>query len=342
MTPNELDKLMGKYLAGTCSEDEIAFIHAWYKRLGTPVPNPSRKTLNRMASAEARIARHLGDYVGAGNDSERRSNHRSLIWTLSGMAASILLLIAAIFWISPLWGGAVEADNRADAVPAYRTVENESDSYKRVMLPDGSIVRLSPQSRVRFPSDNTSPSRELHLEGEAYFDIARNTARPFYVYAGEVITKVVGTSFIVRARGDDAEITVAVKTGKVTIYSRTEAHKKTVLVSNEAATYNRLTAVVARQTAETEEDEAEKQKLNLTEMHFEETPVPEVLHQLSKVYDISIDFDEGLLDNCVLTSSFYEEGLYDRIDVICTAIGATYHIVEGRIVIESKGCNRKQ
>ena len=82
-------------------------------------------------------------------------------------------------------------------------------------------------------------------------------------------------------------------------------------------------------------------KENLTEMHFDETPVSEVLSMLQKAYDIEINFQKEALSGCVLTSSFYEEGLYDRIDVICTAIGATYQIVDAQIVIESQGCNLK-
>src|SRR5690606_25277293 len=99
---------------------------------------------------------------------------------------------------------------------------------------------------------------------------------------------------------------------------------------------------VARQTELPALEKTQQDKLRLTEMHFEETPVTEVLRELSTAYDIAIDFQEEVLANCVLTSSFYEEGLYDRVDVICTAIGATYEIVGGEIIIESKGCNRKQ
>src|SRR5690606_4693544 len=117
----------------------------------------------------------------------------------------------------------------------------------------------------------------------------------------------------------EPEVTVAVKTGKVTVYSRSAAYKKTVLASNEAATYNRMTEVVARQTELPALEKTQQDKLRLTEMHFEETPVTEVLRELSTAYDIAIDFQEEVLANCVLTSSFYEEGLYDRVDVICTA-----------------------
>ena len=178
----------------------------------------------------------------------------------------------------------------------------------------------------------------MFLEGEAYFDVAHDADRPFFVYAGNVVTRVLGTSFIVRAVGRDEKVTVSVKTGKVTVYSRNTTHKKTVLVPNQEAVYDQLTDVVATLAVPVV---LNQHKENLTEMHFDETPVSEVLSMLQKAYDIEINFQKEALSGCVLTSSFYEEGLYDRIDVICTAIGATYQIVDAQIVIESQGCNLK-
>ena len=84
-----------------------------------------------------------------------------------------------------------------------------------------------------------------------------------------------------------------------------------------------------------------EQDSNLVEMEFEETAVSDVLTALTKAYDVKILFKEEDLRGCVLTSSFFEEGLYDRIDMICTAIGATYKIVDTQIVVESNGCNLK-
>jgi hypothetical protein len=123
------------------------------------------------------------------------------------------------------------------------------------------------------------------------------------------------------------------------VYSRKTSHKKTVITSNQEAVYDHATDLVATQTARVEKNDEEKSAV--PEMHFEETPVPQVFAMLSRTYAIDIVFDEKLLSGCVLTSSFYDEGLYDRIDVICTAIGATYSIVDARIFIDTKGCNLK-
>jgi transmembrane sensor len=196
---------------------------------------------------------------------------------------------------------------------------------------------MNPGSSIRYSRDAAAPARELFLEGEAYFDVARDAERPFFVYAGEVVTRVLGTSFIIRADNTGDQVTVSVKSGSVTVYSRNAEHKKTVLAPNQEAVYDRVKDAVSTQVVAPQE--TPETRRNVNEMHFDETSVPEVLGMLGRTYNMEIVFDTATLSGCVLTSSFYEEGLYDRIDVICTAIGATYRIVDQQIVIESEGCN---
>ena len=341
MAPKDLDKLIEKYLDGKCTAEECAFIDSWYARLGK---NPdalygaetgddgvadagSRMLKNVQAHSRQPVKRAL-----------QREKVRPLFWKYTGIAASVLMVAALGFYMLPKNDVPLTATHTTLS-PEASVFENNTNEVRRLILPDGSIVTMSPSSRIRFSDNPQAPSRELYLEGEAFFDVAHNNDRPFYVYADNIVTKVLGTSFIVRAIGRDEKVTVSVKTGKVTVYTRNAAHKKTVLVPNQEAVYDRRTDSVATQAVPAEQIREEKKAY--TEMNFEETPVPEVLAMLTKAYDIDIIFQEDKLSGCVLTSSFFEEGLYDRIDVICTAIGATYSIVDARIVIESNGCNIK-
>jgi len=344
MAPKDLDKLIEKYMDGRCTREECAYINSLYSALGKkPHSSSPELSTEEIASRADRILRNLASHTGGDTGDKSESlmpeERRSFFWHYTGIAASIVLFLAVGYYFLPGQRFAPMPAGEIFHQEEYTTVENSTDIRKRVILPDGSIVQMSPESRIKFLNDPQIPSRELFLEGEAYFDVAFDSERPFFVYAGDVVTKVLGTSFIVRARGQDEKVTVSVKTGKVTVYSRKATHKKTVLVPNQEAVYDRSTDLVATQSVPVARLNELKQ--NLMEMHFEETPVSEVLTVLTKSYDIDIAFREESLSGCVLTSSFYEEGLYDRIDVICTAIGATYKIVDARIVIESQGCNLK-
>ncbi len=338
MSPTDLDKLLEKYLAGKCSEEERSLIDAWYSRLGKDnADQPVAE--HQLTSAEAKILSGIGHHSHANNSCVvgLRKGRRIVLY-FSGIAASVLICVAA-GWYFLNRQAPEDLAHRAVAAGEFIAVENQTNIAQRLILPDGSIVMTSPGSHIRYSTSTVSPSREVFLEGEGYFDVAHNTQRPFYVYAGNVVTRVLGTSFVVRNPGGAGKVTVSVKTGKVTVYSRKTSHKQTVLAPNQEAIYDSLSDLVATQRVPAASQAARPG--NPIEMHFEETPVSDVLALLMKTYDIDIVFQADTLSGCVLTSSFFEEGLYDRIDVICTAIGATYKIVDTQIIIESKGCNLK-
>lgn len=337
MGPKDLEKLLAKYLEGTCTQDEQKLVESIYSSLGAqPKGNVDSPMEARAASAEQRILdavrRHAHQDTG-----RHPATQRTFFWRYTGIAASVVLCVVAGYYFT-LSSDYSDLPVAQTSQSDFSNISNTTALPRRLMLPDGSIVQLATGGTVRFANSNKISLRELYLEGEAYFDIARDPARPFYVYAGDIVTKVLGTSFIVRAPADD-KVTVSVKTGKVTVYSRKASHKKTVLTPNQEAIYDQLTDVVA--TQEVPPARLKEESMGFIAMHFDETPVSEVLTQLTKAYDIDIIFKKEDLSGCVLTSGFFEEGLYDRIDVICTAIGATYTIEDARIIIESKGCNLK-
>jgi len=108
-------------------------------------------------------------------------------------------------------GGAVLAGYSFEAAgQAYSTRRGE---MRVVPLADGSVVNLNTDSRIRV--QYTAARRAIHLErGEVLFDVAKDAARPFVVYAGDTVVKAVGTSFSV-LRLADAPVEVLVREGVV-------------------------------------------------------------------------------------------------------------------------------
>ncbi|MCE6989700.1 FecR family protein [Dyadobacter sp. CY323] len=88
---------------------------------------------------------------------------------------------------------------------------------KKVTLEDGSVVWLNAKSKLTYPASFEKTSREVRLEGEAYFEVFRDVQRPFTVESGQVKTKVLGTSFNIQAYDADPAVAVTVLTGKVQV-----------------------------------------------------------------------------------------------------------------------------
>ncbi|HUP13536.1 MAG TPA: FecR domain-containing protein, partial [Niastella sp.] len=86
----------------------------------------------------------------------------------------------------------------------------------KVKLPDGSVITLGGKSRVKYAGSFAGNTRDVILDGEAFFEVTKNPKKPFIVYTGNVQTHVLGTSFKVSAL-PRAAVEVAVVTGKVRV-----------------------------------------------------------------------------------------------------------------------------
>ena len=73
---------------------------------------------------------------------------------------------------------------------------------------------------------------------------------------------------------------------------------------------------------------------------YEDAPVVGVFKELSAAYEINIVYDSELLKNCTITApGLKNESFYQKLDLICKAIGASYEIIDGQIIIQSNGCS---
>jgi transmembrane sensor len=271
-------------------------------------------------------------------ESKKRYNLRN--FNKSGVlkiAASLLLITGLSVWYLHRTG------NSATLASADVQV-NKGSRPRSIMLSDSSIVTLSPNSELRIGTDFGKTRREVYLSGEAFFQITRNTEKPFFVYAGAVVTKVLGTSFQVKAFDTEEKVSVAVRTGKVTVfkqnskvYSSHRLSEEIILIPNQQAVFEKKGERLIKTLVESP---VVLEPKGLPEvLEFVDTPIPKVLHQLEQAYGVKIVFDDQLLENCNFTASLKDEPLYEKLNMICETIQARYEIVDGQVVIYARNCN---
>ena len=187
-------------------------------------------------------------------------------------------------------------------------------------------------------------TRDVYLLGEAFFTVTKNPSRPFRVFANEIVTKVLGTSFVVRSFKKDSTIKVAVKSGKVSVYSPSAIKETTIP--------NRLSGIILTPNQElVYQKENQKFQKVLQEdplmivpevadksLLYEEASLNQVFDRLGKNYGINIVFDSELLKKCTITADLRTVPFYEKLDLICKAIGASYEEIDGQIVIQANGC----
>ncbi|MEP0366854.1 MAG: FecR family protein [Cyclobacteriaceae bacterium] len=104
-------------------------------------------------------------------------------------------------------------------------------------LPDGTLVKLNAGSKLIYPESFGVNTRNVELEGEAFFDVTRDTKHPFVINTKEIAVQVLGTSFEVSSYPDNAEKQVAVRSGKVMVKEKSNNNEIT-LIKNEKVGLN--------------------------------------------------------------------------------------------------------
>jgi hypothetical protein len=272
------------------------------------------------------------------------------------MAASVLLVLGIGYGLwaiqfRPTQGQVVDGLTyqhlvEAQPTPLVETINHTPDD-KLVRLSDGTRVVLRPQARISYVGQFTQQRREVFLSGEAFFEVQKDPARPFLIYANGLVTKVLGTSFLIRANPADRDVTVEVKTGKVAVFAQSDPAREqkmtdreltgVVLLPNQKIVYARdairLTKLLVENPAIVEPPATP------TAFVFDETPLPRVFDALEKAYGVDIVYDETLLANCPLTATLTNQTLFKKLDIICRVSDAHYEVLDGQIIIQDGGCN---
>lgn len=133
----------------------------------------------------------------------RQRANRYRIWMA---AATVAMLIAMSGWLYNIV---------SDSEPAFIVASNNTSIVQKVTLPDGTIINLNTCSRLTYPESFSGKSREVFLDGEAYFDVAHDKRHPFIVRAGELKIRVLGTKFNVNASTLVPQITATLIEGSI-------------------------------------------------------------------------------------------------------------------------------
>ncbi len=141
-----------------------------------------------------------------------------------GIAASVLLVITFTWILFPDKDDSDQTISYSDVDNTFVGLQDEdakevnvytSDFDKLLRLPDETLVNLKVGSRLSYGSDFNESNRKIKLVGSASFEVTKDTTCAFEIYAGETVTRVVGTSFLLRAYPGEDSVSVMVRTGNV-------------------------------------------------------------------------------------------------------------------------------
>jgi len=206
------NKIIKDYISGRCSAKQLEQLYKWAN-----ASDENAKYLFQITEAyhtgrhacfsdEARIQRAEINLTRRIEREEQQQKHHRTSQIIRYAAAAVLLLCLSFAGIHALHDSAKMME-----------VATLADSIKQVVLPDGSKVWLNINSTLRYPATFGTAEREVELEGEAYFVIAKDSLHPFIVRSEAMTTQVLGTTFNFNTRPNSNTIEVALIEGRVKV-----------------------------------------------------------------------------------------------------------------------------
>jgi ferric-dicitrate binding protein FerR (iron transport regulator) len=244
----------------------------------------------------------------------RKAKARKVIYWTMGVAASFLFVLM-VFGL-----------NYANRKIEVATLGEKLTGY---VLPDHSVIDLKEKSKISYAANFVKKRREVTLSGEAFFEVKSDAAKPFIVYVNNVVVRVVGTSFNVKATQNQVE--VIVKTGKVFVCMVGHPEKYIFLEPNQKGiVYSDKDSLVKFSAL----DEVSEEGLPGT-FNFEKTPLAEVLKTIGDYYGVTITCRNAELNNVPVSASFNNQTLAQILDILSYSNEMKFS-TKGRIIIAEK------
>lgn len=246
------------------------------------------------------------------------------------IAASILLITALSYSLWVTSNNKQEIAHSAVVIIEKSTLPGQKLTFK---LPDGTSVKLNAASSLRFTqSADDNSIRQVYLEGEAFFDVAKDVNRPFVVMTPELITTALGTSFNVNAYSLEDKQTVSLLTGRVLVKKTSgTSDESEYLLPGDQLLFNKR------------EDDFQKVQFNADRelawsngtIVFEDTDFEHVVLRLERWYGVQFEIiNENKKIKDAFSGAFENESLERVLNILSFSGGFEYNIKENIVTIE--------
>lgn len=336
------DILLRRYLEGSCTQAEEAYVEAWLEE------HPSHADrLEQFASRNAdavdvdeerikgNVLRQIGNEVTGteGNtgkvagQTKYPPNRSHTKWMAT---AAVILLALSVSTGIYLWQNQF---SKQKIVYVERTMP--AGKTATLTLSDGTKVYLNSESTLKFPKEFGPTSREIYLKGEAFFEVASDEERPFKVHAGNLQTTVLGTSFNVKAFSGDQDVQVAVEHGKVSVGKEQADSADTMLLTrNQWATFDKASQKLTKKTGDIRRFTAWRKGV----LYFHGKTVADIVATLERWYGTDIIIQNEGIKDCMMHGEHKEENLENVLKAMEFALDMSYEFAEEGIIITGGRC----
>jgi transmembrane sensor len=322
----DFEALAGLYLSGNASPEEVELLESLVKSddQKKKLFYEIKKSWNLAATAKSKFdTAKAWEKISAQIADNQRDNvkplyPKNIIKNAMRIAAAVLILVVGSFVVYYF----------AKTKEKTLIAENQVVEY---VLKDGSTVSLSYNSKLKYPPKFKDDERRVKLEGEAFFEVESLEGQPFIIETFNSEIHVIGTSFWVKSRKDEA-VEVVVYSGKVAMI--TADKKRLELTPGIKGVYE-----PEKEEVMTEENTNPNViSWKTKRIIFEETGLKEVFNVVTSTYGTKISIRDEVLEECKLTATFADRSAEDILLIIKETFNIRYVRSEGVIWVLGEGC----
>lgn len=330
----DIERLIAKHLSGEIQKPEKEVLDSW---LAENPENQKAFGEYRKVWEKAKDARAIEtvDINAAWKRFEKAIDRKEENEIKSGKTISLfsrkISRIAAVIVLLIATGLAFYLYNHLSNPEIH--LATTATEVKTIELSDGTKVTLNGNSTFDYRKKPGKKKREVHLDGEAYFEVARDETRPFIIETKETSVTVLGTKFNVNTHTKNQSVEVVVNSGKVAFQTHKGKHR-VILKKGEKGNYSKAQKTIAKSVNDDPNFLAWKTK----KLIFEDKTLAYIVSTLNKVYHANIKLENQETANCRMTATFNNQPLNEIIEVICLTLDLTKTGANDGIILKGNGC----
>ncbi|SDD77772.1 FecR family protein [Mucilaginibacter pineti] len=277
--------LIKRYLKGNCTLRERALVKELMRNGEAkvlfdevldehPIDDYAKTDGKQLEVWAKKFHEHLN---ASGNDNVKPIGNRA--WLKYAAVLSFLMLTIGSYIL-------LHKRNTADTLIAMQQTVNPNGKLVQIKLSDNTTVMLNAASKLKYPTHFNGKTREVYLEGEAFFDVAHDTQHPFIVHTSQLKVNVLGTSFNVKDYSAEKEIAITVATGKVGVITNGYSGKTYMLLPGQQLHYSIANQFISQNKVDLNEVAAWQSGMLI----YHNETLENISRQMERWYDVKFNF----------------------------------------------------
>lgn len=326
---NKIEELLPRYCEGLATEEERLQVEAWMDESEENRRMAKQVHALYLATDTLHVMKKVDPEKALSRVKSRMTGKKKTMWwEWAQRAAAVLFIPLLVTLMVQHWG------NDEQELAQMMEIKTNPGMTTSLTLPDGTLVFLNSESTLSYPSRFDGDTRNVNLQGEAYFEVAKNPEKKFIVstpHRSQI--EVLGTHFNVEAYEKENRVSATLVEGKIGfIYKCDNASKKVLMAPGQKLVYDSKDSKVQLYATSGESEIAWKEG----KIIFRNTPLEEGLRMLEKRYNVEFIIKNNRLKGDSFTGAFTNQRLERILEYFQLSSQIRWHYLDSPDITDEK------